>query len=294
MVRIQNKYLSVGINSKGAELASIIQRSTGVEYMWQADPRFWGRHSCILFPVVGQMNNDTIHCSTKPYPMLKHGIVRDLDFQLKEQHPHRAIFMLESNEYTLKYFPFDFRLEAVYSLIENTVHIDYIVHNISTTDMPFCIGAHPAFNCPLFTDEKRNQYSLEWELPEYLESKIINEKGLVTERTKLVFENENSIRIADNLFDEDALIFSNMESSYISIVNMQGKKILNFYFDNFSQFGIWSKNKESPFVCLEPWNGMADSNNFVGELADKEGAINLAKGQSWTCTQSIEILDLTD
>ena len=38
---LENDELKVTINHFGAELSSIIQKETGVEYMWNADERFW-------------------------------------------------------------------------------------------------------------------------------------------------------------------------------------------------------------------------------------------------------------
>ena len=42
---IQNEFIRVGIKQKGAELASIVLLATEQEYMWGANPAYWGRHS---------------------------------------------------------------------------------------------------------------------------------------------------------------------------------------------------------------------------------------------------------
>ena len=54
---LKNETVSVEIHSFGAELKSLKKLSTGTEYMWKADPTFWGRTSPVLFPFVGGVNN---------------------------------------------------------------------------------------------------------------------------------------------------------------------------------------------------------------------------------------------
>ncbi len=289
MVSINNDQVAVRVHYKGAQLASIIRLSDNIELMWQADPAYWARHSCILFPVVGQMNNNIIHVDGVAYPMLKHGIVRDRCFDLVFKSESCAIFRKESDEETLQYYPFDFRLDAIYNLEHSRLTVAYKITNLSSREMPFCIGAHPAFKCPVYPDEKRSEYSLIFEKQEHLLSRIIHENGLFSGRTKLVSEDGRTIRIEDDLFDEDALIFSGLRSESVSLVNGRGVKVLRFFMQNFDQLGIWSKNDTSPFVCIEPWNGMADVQDYKGELKDKEGAKVIGVGETWSCIHGVEL-----
>jgi galactose mutarotase-like enzyme len=57
---------------------------------------------------------------------------------------------------------------------------------------------------------------------------------------------------------------------------------------NWPYFGIWSK-KGSPFVCLEPWYGLADSEDHNQELTEKEGILKLAGGKSWHAEWTVEL-----
>ncbi|MDG2417717.1 MAG: hypothetical protein P8M17_01900, partial [Saprospiraceae bacterium] len=64
---IENNLLKVGINQKGGELSSLLSLKNGMEYLWQANPKFWGRHSCILFPYIGKIWKDNFRIGKKIY-----------------------------------------------------------------------------------------------------------------------------------------------------------------------------------------------------------------------------------
>lgn len=54
MVELKNSSLTVRIAERGAEIVSV-KNAAGYEYIWQADPRFWAKHSPLLFPVCGRL-----------------------------------------------------------------------------------------------------------------------------------------------------------------------------------------------------------------------------------------------
>ena len=56
---LKNNLFAITINTLGAELKSVKHQQLGIEYMWRADPQFWGRTSPILFPIVGRLSNNT-------------------------------------------------------------------------------------------------------------------------------------------------------------------------------------------------------------------------------------------
>ncbi|MCT0221434.1 aldose 1-epimerase family protein, partial [Lactiplantibacillus plantarum] len=67
-VELKNEYLTVLINEAGAELSSV-KSSDGIEYMWQADKTFWGRHAPVLFPIVGRLKDDQYTVAGQAYHM---------------------------------------------------------------------------------------------------------------------------------------------------------------------------------------------------------------------------------
>src|ERR1700712_3193755 len=105
MFTIENTHLKVLINPKGAELQSIYNKVLQMEYMWNADPAFWGKHSPVLFPIVGGLKAETYYFGDKSYQLSRHGFAREMDFTVSAQSSNTIIFTLQSNEATLAKFP---------------------------------------------------------------------------------------------------------------------------------------------------------------------------------------------
>ena len=93
---LKNDMITLGINSKGAEMKSLKNNETGLEYLWQADPAFWGRTSPILFPVVGNYKDKTTYYEGKAITLSQHGFARDTEFELVSGSiPHEGVLIRE-------------------------------------------------------------------------------------------------------------------------------------------------------------------------------------------------------
>lgn len=285
---IENKSIKVGINQIGAELANIQSLVSGKEYMWPADPAFWGRHSCILFPYIGKVWEDQYRIDGKKFEGKQHGFARNLSFAPILLESEKAVFQLIQNEKILNEYPYKFSLLMIYTLEENQLNITYEVENLDNQPIYFSLGAHPAFNVPLNENEKRADYFLEFEHPESVETLELT-KGFLNGNTRNIFDGNKTIQITDDLFDKDALIFKNLNSNYLSLKNKKGEKIWTFTFENFPYLGIWSKNDKSPFICIEPWFGVADKVNADWDFREKEGVIQLLEKEKFKCQHSVII-----
>lgn len=287
MITIENDFLKANINFKGAELSSLKNKKTKVEYIWQADPIHWARHAPILFPVVGRLRDDRYILNDQTFFMSQHGFARDLEFELSSNTPTSALLLLNADMSTRITYPFKFELYLDYLLEGNELKIGYAVHNKSKEIMYFSLGAHPGFNCPLLPGEMRSDYHLEFEKKENAAIHLL-ENGLRRGEKKTLLKNEDKIPITDNLFDKDALIFHQLKSEYVSICKAD-KKIVTVNFKGFPWLGIWSKQAESPFICIEPWYGVADSIDHNKHLEQKEGIIQLNAGEDWNASYRIII-----
>lgn len=216
---IQNNFLKVGINRLGAEFVSLQSMVDGTEYLWQADPKFWERHSCILFPYIGKIWEDKFRIGDKIYEGKQHGFARNLPFEKILLEKEKAIFQLKHNEKILDEYPYKFSLLMKYVLEKNQLHITYEVENLDDQPIHFSLGAHPAFNVPLKKNEKRSGYFLEFEKDEFVKTLELKE-GYLNGNSRDVFDGKNTIQIADNLFDNDALIFKKLESNYLTLKNL--------------------------------------------------------------------------
>jgi galactose mutarotase-like enzyme len=260
-----------------------------IEYLWQADPAFWGRHSCILFPIIGKLKNGEYKLGNKTYQIGQHGFVRDMPFEVIDQQAHSISMSLVSDENTYEIFPFHYEVVISYRLTGNTLQIEYAVKNTGQIVMPFSLGAHPAFNCPLDDSQARRNYSLLFDKSETAFSRCLDDQGLIDDRKKLVLDDENTLKLTDDLFDEDALIFQDLQSDNVSLIDRDGNKVWTFRFSGFPYLGVWSQVGVAPFICIEPWHGIADTADASGHLFEKEGIRTLAAGSTFSCIHSVTI-----
>lgn len=278
---IKNQQLTVSINPQGAELTSL--KRNGKEYMWDGNPEFWEKHSPILFPIVGTLKNNTYEYQGKEYNLSRHGFARDNEFNVKKQSNESVTFTLSSNQNTHKIYPFEFQLELKYTLKDATLSLEYSVTNFGKNDMPFAIGAHPAFALSgNFSD-----YSLIFEKDETLISTQL-ENGLLSDKTIEIPLDNKELPLSYNLFKNDALIFKSTASNYIDIVR-NNSPYIRVDLGNFPHLGIWTK-EDAPFLCIEPWQGYSDSMNSNGNIFEKEGVITLKQNEKFRTAFSIEIL----
>lgn len=279
---ISNSTLSASIKHSGAELFSL-KDNQDKEYIWEGNPDFWGKHSPVLYPIVGTLKDNTYTINGKEYQLPRHGFARDMDFQLIEKTENSAVFSLKSDAETLKKYPFEFELQLIYTLENSTLNIGYKVINNSKTKMPFSIGAHPAIALP----EKFENYAFEFEKEEVLKYYIL-ENDLISNKTENLETTENLIPLNYKLFENDALIFKSLESNSLTILE-NSKPYIKFDFKDFPSLGIWTKD-QAPFVCIEPWLGYSDTAENSGDLYEKEGILVLDTNQTFNSQFSITVL----
>ncbi|MEO5569726.1 MAG: aldose 1-epimerase family protein [Bacteroidia bacterium] len=290
MIKIENDFLIVKAKTAGAELTSIFNKKTNLEYLWQAEKE-WTKQAPVLFPIVGQLKENSYFYDGKSYSLDRHGFARNSQFTPDSYRDHnsqfsRIEFVLKSSDKTLNNFPFQFELKIIYSVEEVKLNIKYEVKNSADNNMFFSIGAHPAFKIPLIENELYKDYFLEFNQNEFAERwKLQN--GLVADEKEIVLNNTNKLPLKKSLFYDDALVFKHLKSDKISIKSEKSNHGLHFNFKGFPYFGIWAA-KDAKFVCLEPWHGIADSVSHDHQLENKEGIINLEGGKTFSCEYSIE------
>ncbi len=279
---ITNSNLSAQINHLGAELCSL-KSKFNAEYIWEGNPAYWGKHSPILFPIVGTLKNNTYQHNGAEYQLSRHGFARDRIFELIDKKENSATFAIESSEETREKYPFDFELHITYTLEANCLFISYNVINKSKSEMPFSLGAHPAF--ALAGDFE--DYNLQFEKDELLEYSLL-QNDLISNETKILAKTNNRVPLKHELFKDDALIFKSLQSQYLTISKNQ-TPLLRIYYASFPHLGIWTK-MNAPFLCIEPWFGYSDSVDNNGNIMDKEGIQILDPDQTFNAEFSIEIL----
>ncbi len=285
---IENENLRVIIQPKGAELDSIVHKQHTLEYLWQGDAAFWGKKSPVLFPIVGTLKGDTYSFEGKNYTLPRHGFARDKVFIVENQTADTATFLLTSDEERLNVYPFHFAFRLHYALKDNTLSVTYDVHNRADSNIYFSVGGHPAFRLPLVENTEYNDYFIELDTVETSGRHPLSKDGLLEVLTNPFLENTNKIPLHPSLFYEDAVVLKHLKSNTMAIRSDKTPHGLRMTFDGFPYFGIWAA-KNAPFVCLEPWCGIADSVNTTQDLTEKEGINKLAKGERFERTWTIEL-----
>lgn len=279
MIILENDFIKAEIAPLGAELQSILSKETNISYLWSADANYWGKHSPVLFPIVGSLKNEEYIYKNKTYKLPRHGFARDCIFEAEQLSSSEGVFILTQNEETLKNYPFYFELKLRYQLIERKLNVTYEVTNSGQEDMLFSLGAHPAFAVPNLPDTNYENYYLAFNNDDRLTYWKLQD-GLIGHKTETIDLNGHKLKLKHNLFYDDALVFKTMQSNCISLLNTKNDFGLHFHFEDFPFFGIWAA-KDAPFVCLEPWCGVADGINHNKQLELKEGINKLKSGQKW-------------
>ncbi|WP_348919925.1 aldose 1-epimerase family protein [Enterococcus rotai] len=275
-VQIENEFLIATIAEDGAELISLKSKKNNIEYIWQGDPAFWGRHAPVLFPVVGRLKNDQYTYQNQTYPMSQHGFARDSLFNVIEHGTELVSLSLKSNKETKKVYPFDFELILSYLLEEDNLVVRYQVENTGASDMYFSIGGHPAFNVPLESGLTFDDYYLSF-APKKSRTQIPLAGPFADFDHKTLGQTNTSLDIRRELFKEDAIIFETKGANAFTIETDEGTHSISLSYTDMPYVGIWSPYpQEAPFVCIEPWCGIADEVNATGNLVDKKGINTLA------------------
>jgi galactose mutarotase-like enzyme len=287
MISITNKILDASFKTKGAELRSLRLRENNLEFIWQADPGFWPKSSPLLFPIVGSLKNGSyLHKGTE-YRLPRHGFARDREFSVAETSSGCVKFVLESDELTRKIYPFDWSLSVEYSLEGTSLTTAWTVENRSNEPLPFSIGAHPAFRVPILPGERYEDYRIEFERSETLMRGFLDSNGLVTGEQREISA-KGSISLRHSLFEKDALIFDSFESCKATIRSEKSPWSVSVEFPGFPFLGIWAA-KGADFVCIEPWQGIADGTDSGGEILNKRGILKIKPGDSCRLKYTISV-----
>lgn len=288
---LKNELLTVRISSHGAELQNILDNRTGHEYLWQGDDAFWGRRSPVLFPIVGAVWQGRYRMDGHIYELGQHGFARDMEFvPMDSPEDDEAWFALDWTEETLARYPRKFRLEIGYALRSERLTVMWRVRNLDTREMPFQIGAHPAFNYPDFhaSDRVHAYFTFGAQGPLYAE--VIKEKGCVgDEISEIVLDPERRLPVTAGTFSRDALIFAGRQVRRVSMLTKEGQPYLTVFSDA-PLTGLWSKSADAPFVCIEPWWGRTDHVDYEGEFHGRRHIQTLDPGATFEASYLI-ILD---
>lgn len=284
--------LEIESTENGAELLSI--KLNGVEKLHQGakvlnnlGEVYWKNHSSILFPIIGRLKDNKTIINKKEYTMMQHGFARELEFEVIEKTDKLHRYVLKSNDYTKKMYPFKFELYVTYQVIENSLVTKYKVINKDRKEMLFGIGGQPAFIC----DVDSNNYYIEFENEEKDINILRLQRGLVTYGNKIIdkniIKNNKYIELGDNTFDFGTIIFENIFSNKIYLKCKEHERdILIFDFTDFPYLALWSK-PQAPFISICPWQAIPDRKETNSIFSTKDNIIHLKSNDKFECSYTI-------
>ena len=280
---IENEYLTAQIDDMGAQLHSLVTKDDGFEYLWQGNPDIWYGQAPVLFPVIGQLYEDKFRYDGKEYPLAKHGFARKMLFEAADVEGARAVFILRSNDETRGMFPFEFEFAVCFELVGRAIKVTHTVTNLDDKTMYFSLGAHPGFNCAIgdYLEFEESEEGAQVE-------KIDKENIIIGTKFDVELEEGRRLRLTPELFAEDALIFSDLNSNIVTLKSDNSERTVRFDFGDAPFLGIWAK-PNAPYVCIEPWYGVNDDRIRYEDVSQKRGIQSLEPEESFDLVWIAEV-----
>ena len=288
---LKNEQLTVTLKTLSGTLKSI-KDNDGREYIWQGDPAVWHGQAPVTFPICGSLrDNKATIGNGKTTNMPRHGIVRKRDFTMEKQTADQIIFSITSNDEMLTQYPFPFRLYTMYRLSGKSLRVNYRVENTGSEKMPFFIGGHPAFACPLDKGETFEDYHLIFPQKETCAPTTPLDNGLqaANERTPLL-EDTNDLPLSYDYFVNDVRALDTLKSRSVKLVSSRSGRGIQVDFSDFPYLMLWTK-PGAAFLAIEPWTGMSTT-TAEDDIFEHKANVQFAEpGESKDYTFTITVLD---
>lgn len=286
---IKNDFLTASVSSLGAELTSI-KTNDGCEYLWQADPAYWAGQAPIMFPTCGRLFEGKYTYLGKEYSLPNHGIARSSEFSLNCLSSSSLSLELKSSEVTKEKYPFDFTFIVTFSLSGNALKVEYLVRNDDTRELIFALGGHPAFNVPIESGARFEDYYVEFPHTSDALRVDFSPACFCTHNDKLFTQGgTRRINLTHDLFDNDAIFLYNVPKE-ISLKSDKTKRAVTLYFKDMKYVGLWHMPKtDAPYICIEPWSSIPATDGFIDDLLTKKEMIHLPSGYTHKKSYTIKI-----
>jgi galactose mutarotase-like enzyme len=287
-VSITSGELTAEIDPRGAQLSSLRDRGA-LDLLWDGDPAVWAGRAPLLFPIIGVLAGGAYRLGSKTYALSRHGFARDKHFSVESHDSSAASFTLNADDASRQVYPFNFELNVRYELKGATLSVVTQVRNRGNGDMPASFGYHPGFRWPLPYGLRRESHFIEFEYDEPAAVRRIDAAGLLTPVRHPTPVAERRLVLTDALFQEDVLIFDQLQSRSVTYGSSGGPRI-RIGFPDAKYLGLWTK-PGAPFICIEPWHGITDPIGFSSDFLQKPGVFVLPPGQALEARMDITLLD---
>jgi galactose mutarotase-like enzyme len=279
--------LSADIHPLGAQLFALRDQA-GRDLQWNGDPAVWKGRAPNLFPIVGELNANQYRLDGHTYCLSRHGFARNRLFSLVESDRSNALFRLDWDQETFKNYPFHFQLDLHFAVTDTRLDMIATARNLEDKQsLPASFGFHPALRWPLPYGEPRSAHHLTFEKEEPAPIRRLDSQGLIEPAEFATPVERRKLQLRDDLFAADAIIFDKITSRRLRYGADHGPQ-LEIEFPGMPYLGIWTK-PGAGYVCIEPWHGLADSQNYSGDFRAKPGMALIPPGAEKQFAMSITL-----
>jgi galactose mutarotase-like enzyme len=286
LTEIKSEGLTATICPFGSELYAL-KDTTGRDLLWGGDPAVWRGRAPLLFPIVGSLVAGEYRLSGRSYPLPRHGFARNRLFHLVDATVSTANFRLHWDEETMQVYPFHFVLEVRFTLNGSALAISASVKNLGDVEMTASFGFHPALRWPMPFGQPRSAHCIQFEKGEPAPIRRVDNAGLLVPEKYPTPISERTLRLNDDLFVDDALIFDQIASRRVWYGAEEGPRI-QIEFPDTPYLGVWTK-PGADFICIEPWHGYSDPVGFSGDFRNKPGVFMVGPHQTKHCEMTITV-----
>lgn len=269
---LQNEFLTVKVSTTGGVLTSI-KSSEGIEYLWQGDPKYWANQAPLLFPICGSIRDNHAELGVgKETKMNRHGIVRGREFSCEQQSVHSITMSIVSDEEMQGLFPYEAKLAVTYTLDGHSIRQTFVVTNLERDErMPFFVGGHPAFNCPIVEGDAYTDYYVEFEKEETCTvPEQLTESGLLNlQNRSACLDHTKRLPLSFDLFAKDAITFDELESRSVTLASDKHTHSVRIDFAEFPYLILWTTANQGPFLAIEPWLGLSTCSDESDRFEEK-------------------------
>ncbi len=285
---IESEYIRAELSDRGAELKSLIDSETGIEYIWQGKRAIYPWSSMIMFPIVGKLKDNQFRLGRKYFRLDKNGFAKDLKFEVKNHRKDSISFMITSDKDTRVSYPYDFSMVLHYKVYGPRLTLTAEIKNMGKKEMFYSFGFSPVINMPIH-QEALDDYYIEFSHEEdrgayFLDNELVNFSH-VDDKRYLVGKR---INLSEEIFQKGEMIFKDINTNTVTIKNRISEKAFEINFEQAPYISVWSQ-PGYPFIQLCPTYGVADAVDSDNDFYKKEGLLGLDQEKSAKFEYSIFI-----
>ncbi len=278
---IKSEFIRADISSKGAVVKDLFDVEIRREYTKKLDGK-------TFFPIVGKLRENYYLIGNKKYSLPENGFANEKKFTVISYQKDSISLQLESDDETLKVFPFEFQLDITYKVYGPKLSVSFEVKNLSRREMLFSMGSSIPLVLPL-GEGAFEDYYLDFVGGHKFSTNVCSlEKELVSfDHLKLdSLMEENQMPLSKRGFLSETLIFKDIDADKVYIKNKGDGSSVSIEFIEFPYLSFHAE-KKSNILNVGILQGLSDHAESNHDFYTKEGLLVLDAGKSYKSQYSV-------